>query len=107
MKSLYYAEFAQIREEKNYRLIDVRERDEFEEVHVKGAENLPLTDLERGARFEPDDRPIAYICRSGRRSALACMQLEEEGFPEGVNIEGGTMAAMQMGRDHVVYNSRK
>ncbi|MCK6510528.1 rhodanese-like domain-containing protein [Myxococcota bacterium] len=105
MRSLHYVEFAQIREQQNYRLIDVRESDEFEEVHVKGAENLPLTDLERGVRFEPDGRPIAYICRSGRRSALACMQLEAEGYPEGVNIEGGTLAAMQMGREHVVYNS--
>ncbi|MCB9637780.1 MAG: rhodanese-like domain-containing protein [Myxococcales bacterium] len=105
MKVLYYDEFAKVKD--NYRLIDVRERDEFEEVHVKGAENLPLTDLERGKRFEADDRPIAYICRSGRRSALACMQLEAEGFPEGTNIEGGTMAAIQMGQDQVVFSSKR
>jgi rhodanese-related sulfurtransferase len=103
MKVLMYEEFAALREKKGFRLIDVREEDEFEDVHVRGAECFPLTRLEQGERFPEDGRPIALICRSGRRSEFAARKLEAEGYAEMTNIEGGTLAAIQMGESEVEY----
>lgn len=104
MKEMTYAEFARIRQE-NHRLIDVREADEFAEVHVKGAELLPLSKIREGDRPEEDERETFVICRSGGRSAMAIKILEAEGFKELTNIAGGTMAALDEGEDHVERGS--
>ena len=52
-------------------LIDVREPDEYAEVHATGARLLPLSDLTNRADEVPRDQPILLICRSGARSANA------------------------------------
>lgn len=101
MKQISYADFAQQRESEGYRLIDVREPDEYAQVHVKGAELFPLSKLRQGELPEQDDRPLALICRSGGRSAMAAQILESQGFPEVTNVQGGTAAAVQAGPDHV------
>lgn len=104
MKEMHYAEFAKIRED-GHRLIDVREADEYQDVHVKGAELLPLSKIRQGERPEEDDRETFVICRSGGRSAMAIQILESEGFKECTNIAGGTMAAIEEGEDHVERGS--
>jgi rhodanese-related sulfurtransferase len=100
MKRLDYSEFAEVRDDE-WRLIDVREQNEYDEVHVKGVELFPLSKLKRGDLPEPDDRKVAVICRSGGRSQMACQILEKNGWDECTNIDGGTLAAIQAGDDHV------
>lgn len=102
MRQMSYKEVAELREERDLRIIDVREVDEYEQVHVDGVELFPLSKLRRGDRPERDDRPVAIICRSGGRSARACELLESEGWDECINVEGGTLAAVEEGDDHVV-----
>ncbi len=102
MKEISFEEFVQRRDEEDVRLIDVREADEYEEVHVKGAEFFPLSKIRRGELPQEDDRQTAVICRSGGRSAQACEIFEREGFEECINIDGGTMAAEDAGEEHVV-----
>jgi rhodanese-related sulfurtransferase len=101
MKRMSYEEIAQKREQEDLRIIDVREQDEYDAVHVKGVELFPLSKLREGERPEPDDRPVAVICRSGGRSAMACQILEGEGWEECINVEGGTNAAIEMGEEEV------
>lgn len=101
MKRMDYSEFAEIRDDAEWRLIDVRERDEYEEVHVRGVELFPLSKLKRGDLPEKDEREVAVICRSGGRSQMACQILEKNGWDECTNIDGGTMAAIQAGDEHV------
>lgn len=102
MKEITFEEFAERREGENFRLIDVREQDEYEEVHVKGAELFPLSKIRRGELPEADDRPVAVICRSGGRSAMACKIFEKEGlFDECTNVDGGTLAAVDAGEKYV------
>lgn len=101
MKEITFEEFAQRRDEQDLRLIDVREEDEYQEVHVKGAELFPLSKIRRGELPEEDDRPTAVICRSGGRSAQACKIFEREGFEECINIDGGTLAAVDAGEEYV------
>lgn len=101
MKEITFLEFAKLREEKNLRLIDVREADEYEAVHVKGAELFPLSKIRSGELPEEDERETMVICRSGARSAMACGIFEKAGFRECTNILGGTNAAVEAGDEHV------
>lgn len=102
MKELNYQEFLAQREE-NYRLIDVREADEFEAVHAKTAELFPLSRIRNGEVPEEDERPIYVICRSGARSAMACQIFEAKGFKECTNIAGGTNGAIEAGEEYVEW----
>lgn len=101
MKRMNFDEFAEHRDRDDLRLIDVREEEEYEEVHVRGAELFPLSRIRRGESPEPDDRTVALICRSGGRSAMAAQMLEQRGFDEMINVEGGTLAAIEAGEEYV------
>jgi rhodanese-related sulfurtransferase len=101
MKRMSFEEFAEKRDSDDLRLIDVREEDEYEEVRVRGAELFPLSRIRRGESPEADDRTVALICRSGGRSAMAAKILEQRGFDEMINVEGGTLAAIEAGEEHV------
>jgi molybdopterin/thiamine biosynthesis adenylyltransferase/rhodanese-related sulfurtransferase len=71
--------------------LDVRERSEWDEGHLPGAIHVPRGSLE--SRIEnavPDhDRRIVVYCASGARSAFATKSLEELGYEDVVNLEGG------------------
>jgi len=105
MKQMPYKDVAQLREESDLRIIDVREPDEFEEVRVRGAELFPLSDLRDGERPDEDDRPTAIICRSGGRSEMAARMLENDGWDELINVSDGTIGAVEAGEEHVERRS--
>lgn len=90
-----------MRDDQNFRVIDVREPHETAEVRLKGVELLPLSKIQNGVYPEDDGRPIAVICRSGGRSAVAGKLFEAHGLPECVNIEGGTLAAIEAGDEYL------
>lgn len=94
MQELNFKEFTAQRNVRGLRLIDVREPEEYNTFHVHGAENFPLSRLEKGEFPEEDDRNIALISGVGTRSALAAQMLEDAGFEETVNISDGTRAAV-------------
>ncbi len=75
----------------SWRLIDVREEEEFngELGHIDGAELVPLATL--GEALSDGDRSacIVTICRSGGRSAQAALLLEKRGFERVANLAGG------------------
>ena len=72
-------------------LIDVREPAEVREGGVAGAANIPLGQL--GARVREIDRgrPVAFICRSGARSATATRTVLDAGY-DAFNVKGGVIA---------------
>lgn len=82
-------------------LVDVRTPVEFREVHVAGARNIPLDQLDpvalMGARNGSTVGPLYLICRSGNRGRQACEKLMSAGFANVVNVEGGTMACVEAG----------
>ncbi len=65
-----------------YILLDVREQEEFDEGHIKGAVLLPHTEIEAKAQtLLPDkDKLILVYCRSGRRSKIAATNLSILGY---------------------------
>ena len=70
-------------------LLDVREKYEYQEGHVKGAVNLPLREILSQKDTLPKDRDIYVYCRSGHRSADAVNFLKSLGFKKVHNVEGG------------------
>jgi rhodanese-related sulfurtransferase len=105
MRQMRYKELAELRADEDLRLIDVREPDEYEEVHVEDVELFPLSKLRRGERPDEDDRQVAMICRSGSRSEMAAKMLESEGWDEIINVSDGTKGAVEAGEEHVVRGS--
>jgi len=81
-------------------LLDVRTPVEFREMHVAGARLTPLDRLDppavMAARSSPDE-PLYFICRSGSRGKQACEQFAAAGFPNVVNVAGGTLAWAECG----------
>lgn len=70
-------------------LIDVREPKEFAEGFIPGAVNIPLGQLEsRLQEIDPEKKVIVY-CRSGRRSVSAANLLQEKGYKDIYNLQGG------------------
>lgn len=74
-------------------MIDVRDDDEFAEMHVAGTVHIPLPDLEARLEEFPRDRQLLLFCRSGRRSGLAQDALVDRfGYRDVANVEGGILA---------------
>jgi len=78
--------------EENFILIDVREDYEHEEFNV-GGQLIPLGDLQYKLDEMEDkmEAEIVVYCRSGNRSAMAQEILEQHGFSNVRNLEGGML----------------
>jgi len=77
----------------NLYLLDVRGTDEFtQDGHVAGAVLIPLPELVFRLAEIPRDRPIACVCRSGKRSQIACDMLREHGYSMVTNVAGGILS---------------
>lgn len=67
-------------------LLDVREKDEWDDGHLKDAKFLPLSSLKSGAKAEdvakvaPKDKIIYCHCGSGIRSLKAADELKKLGY---------------------------
>jgi len=72
-------------------LVDIRTPEEFAEGNIKGAKNINFHDADFEAQMQHLDKekPLYIYCRSGVRSAKAAKQLQEMGFREIYDIEGG------------------
>jgi sulfur dioxygenase len=75
-------------------IVDVREPDEFngEQGHLLHAVLTPLGTLKLKANSWPRDVPIMVVCCSGRRSQKACVILNNMGFSDVSNLDGGMTA---------------
>jgi adenylyltransferase/sulfurtransferase len=74
------------------KVIDVREPDEHEIAHVKGAALFPLSTLsQRFTELDPNQRYYIH-CKSGVRSMKALHFLREHGFKHLKNVRGGILA---------------
>ena len=75
-------------------VIDVREPEEFAEFNI-GARLIPLGKIQSMQIDELEDlknEELIIHCRSGKRSATACLFLEMMGFTNTKNLEGGMLA---------------
>jgi len=79
-------------------LVDVREGSERARGFAPGSRHLPLGELERRLGELPSDRPVAFICQSGRRSAMAATAARRAGL-DAHNVTGGMNAWERRGLD--------
>ena len=71
-------------------ILDIRESDEFEMMHIKGSIHVPRGVLEGACVWNYDDtipalaqardQNIVVVCRSGNRSVLAALTMQQMGF---------------------------
>jgi len=66
-------------------IIDVREQDEYDAIHIKGSKLIPMGELQERINEINWNKEVVFICRSGSRSK---------------------MAAYIMGGDHEIKNLR-
>jgi len=80
-------------------VLDVRERDAFEEGHIQGARLLPRGQMELRVDQELTDptRRILVYCEFGRISTLATATLRQMGFQHAVALDGGMRAWREAG----------
>jgi rhodanese-related sulfurtransferase len=74
-----------------FRLIDVRETDEWNTVKIEGAELIPLSQFQPQAATilaDPDEKIVLY-CHHGMRSARAQGYLKGQGYTDVLNLTGG------------------
>ncbi|HCT64419.1 MAG TPA: pyridine nucleotide-disulfide oxidoreductase [Lachnospiraceae bacterium] len=74
--------------ENNNTIIDVREYDEYEMGHIKGAKNIPLSEFRERMNEIPKDKPVYINCKTGMKSYNAVMALQNAGYTDVYNITG-------------------
>jgi len=83
----------------DFKLIDVREDDEWAKGHAAGAQHIARGTIEakiEGAAPKKDARIVLY-CAHGRRSALAAETLQKMGYTNVWSLDGGFVAYQEAG----------
>jgi len=76
-------------------LIDVREPHEYAEANIPGSRLYPLGKIQTMQIDDLEDlrgEEVILQCRSGQRSMMAAMVLEQLGFRNTHNLVGGILA---------------
>jgi len=76
---------------KEYLIIDVRSRREFNETHLNGAINIPLPEIKKAIEKHVKDkqRKILVCCEYGIRSKQAIEIMENLDYTQVYNLKGG------------------
>lgn len=93
IKEIEVSELAQLKESgESIRVIDIRQPAELNAGIIPGAEGLPMHTIPlRISEFKREEKLI-MVCRSGARSAQACMFMQQHGYDNVFNLRGGMMA---------------
>jgi rhodanese-related sulfurtransferase len=70
-------------------LIDVRTPQEMAQASIPKGKPLPLSVLPLRLHEVPKDEKVVFYCRTGARSAQACMYLTQQGYNNVYNLQGG------------------
>ncbi len=80
-------------------LLDVREPNEFDAMHIPGSINVPRGILESACEWDYEEtepllvnarnREIVIVCRSGHRSVLAAHSMQVLGYEDVVSLRTG------------------
>ena len=78
-------------------ILDVRTPDEFAETHIEGALLIDFYDADFANQIAELDPDVPYLvyCRSGNRSGQAVALMEELGFRDVIDIDGGILSWSQ------------
>lgn len=77
-------------------LIDVRKQSQFAQFHIKGFNNIPLSQIKKAAEDISDrSTEIVVMSQTGTGGNEACKRLKRRGFTNLTNIQGG-MSSINM-----------
>lgn len=87
------AELASLKDAgESVRVIDIRQPAELSSGIIPGAEALPMHTIPLRMSELNREEKLIMVCRSGARSAQACMFLQQQGYDKVYNLRGGMMA---------------
>jgi thioredoxin len=92
--NLSATEFSEkLNQTKDAQLVDVRTPGEFRKGHLKNAMNIDWNadDFAEKAKALDKDKPVFLYCMSGPRSTAATAKLQEMGFKNVYEMQGGMM----------------
>jgi hydroxyacylglutathione hydrolase len=70
-------------------ILDVREQSEWEAGHIPGSVHVPYHDIREMPDGIDPDRPVAAICASGQRSAVAASLVQRFGARDVLHVVNG------------------
>ena len=72
-------------------LLDCREQQEWDHVHIEGATLIPMSEIQNRVTEleEHRDRDIVVYCHHGGRSLQVAQWLQQQGFSSVLNMTGG------------------
>lgn len=73
-------------------LLDVREPWEFQVCAIDGSQLVPMRTIPQAVQELDPDRETVVICHHGIRSREVAFYLEQAGFNNVVNLDGGVAA---------------
>jgi len=79
--------------DQNVTLLDVRTVEEFKTGHLRDAQLIPLSVLEKNLDKIDKSRKVIVYCRTGNRSVAASRILEKNGFVP-LNVKNGIVGLM-------------
>jgi hydroxyacylglutathione hydrolase len=74
-------------------ILDVRERDEWDAGHIPGSVHAPYHDIHGLPDGVDPQRPVAVICSSGQRAAVAASLLRRHGARDVLHVVDGGVPA--------------
>ena len=80
-----------------FKVVDVREVDEYTDGHIPGAIHVPLQTVPDNLESFRSDQDVFVVCQVGGRSAKACQYLIDQGVTNVVNVAGGTSGWILLG----------
>jgi hydroxyacylglutathione hydrolase len=88
---------AELPDRNGLQILDVRERSEWDEGHIPGSHFMPWHDIDGLPDGLDPDRPIAVVCNSGQRAAVAASLVQRHGGKAIHVIDGGVPAWGRLG----------
>jgi hydroxyacylglutathione hydrolase len=79
----------------NLQVLDVREQAEWDEGHIPGSVHVPYHDIDSMPDGLDPDKPIAAICATGQRSAVAASLIQRYGAKKPVHVVDGGVGTWQ------------
>jgi glyoxylase-like metal-dependent hydrolase (beta-lactamase superfamily II)/rhodanese-related sulfurtransferase len=73
-------------------VLDVRAENEWQQGHIEGSVNIPLSRLADRLDEVPRDRSVVVHCQGGYRSSIAASLLQQHGYENVTDLVGGFQA---------------
>lgn len=85
-------------QKKGMMLIDIRSAREYDQGHIPGSVNIPLTDIGDKIKKVKKEKEIVVYCQSGNQSIWAIKRMMGMGFKNLYNLKGGYNAWKKLHR---------